>query len=164
MIQQKQTSSQSSRCHFIPCFFMTLHEKIAEYAQTWHYGTIRDVAGFLHARPIMQRHALARCFEKICATPRVFLKRETNEWVNAVAHEDPRALGDAVLSVRRTRRNIFLWACGNGHLDVAQWMLSVEPSIDVRAFNDYAFRQNNTSLPVGVQSWRSRNGTLVASS
>ena len=132
---------------------MTLHEKIAEYAQTWHYGTIRDVAGFLHARPIMQRHALARCFEKICATPRVFLERETNKWVNAVAHEDPRALGDAVLSVRRTRRNIFLWACKNGHLDAAKWLLTVETDIDVRAQDDLAFRLACEEGHLDVAQW-----------
>lgn len=34
----------------------------------------------------------------------------------------------------------FRWACGNGNLRIAKWLLKVAPKINVRSLNDCAFR------------------------
>ncbi len=34
----------------------------------------------------------------------------------------------------------FRYACTNGHIEVAQWLLSVNPDINISAYHDYAFR------------------------
>jgi ankyrin repeat protein len=50
-------------------------------------------------------------------------------------------------------QSAFRWACRNGHLNVAKWLLSIEPSIDVRRFGDAAFRSACYNGHLRVAKW-----------
>ena len=47
----------------------------------------------------------------------------------------------------------FKWACENGHLEVAQWLLSIKPDIDVSAVSDWAFRWTCENGHLEVAQW-----------
>lgn len=47
----------------------------------------------------------------------------------------------------------FRWACAKGHLDIAKWLLIVQPPIDVRALGDDAFRCACVNGHLHVAKW-----------
>lgn len=48
---------------------------------------------------------------------------------------------------------VFRLACHNGHLEVAQWLLTVKPTIDISAENDNAFRYACYYRHLNVAQW-----------
>ena len=47
----------------------------------------------------------------------------------------------------------FRVACANGHMDIAKWLLTVTPCINVRAKDDYAFRYACANGNIDVAKW-----------
>ena len=47
----------------------------------------------------------------------------------------------------------FGWACENGHLHVAQWLLQIKPTINVSTDNEYAFRWACGNGHLHVAQW-----------
>jgi ankyrin repeat protein len=47
----------------------------------------------------------------------------------------------------------FLQACENGSLDIAQWLLSFKPDINISAKNEYAFRKACKNGHLTVAQW-----------
>ena len=39
------------------------------------------------------------------------------------------------------KNNAFIISCKNGHLEVAQWLFSIKPDIDISANNEYIFKE-----------------------
>jgi ankyrin repeat protein len=48
---------------------------------------------------------------------------------------------------------VFLYACKNGHLHVAQWLLQIKPAIDISAYNEEAFRGACSNGHLHVAQW-----------
>jgi hypothetical protein len=58
------------------------------------------------------------------------------KWLSIEPSIDIRAYGH----LHQLLSSAFCWACSGGHLHVAKWLLNFDPSIDVRAIDDLAFR------------------------
>ena len=47
----------------------------------------------------------------------------------------------------------FRWACENGHLEVAKWLIETFEGIDIHAVNEYAFRGACENGHLEVERW-----------
>lgn len=48
---------------------------------------------------------------------------------------------------------ILQWACEKGHIQIAKWLLSENPEIDISVGNDYAFRASCENGRLDVAEW-----------
>jgi hypothetical protein len=58
---------------------------------------------------------------------------------------------DIVISA--LNEDLFCWACADGYLHVAQWLLQVKPKINISAFNEKAFRMTCENGQLDVCKW-----------
>ena len=57
------------------------------------------------------------------------------------------------IDISANNEEIFRVACECGHLEVAQWLLSIKPTIDISAKNDYAFRFACENGDLHIAQW-----------
>lgn len=83
---------------------------------------------------------------------------------NAVASSEQSSLSGSAQSGNKVslRKNInissydeyaFRGACENGHLKVAQWLLSIKPTIDISSTDEYAFRYACANNHLNIAQW-----------
>jgi hypothetical protein len=124
------------------------------------YGNLQKAKGLLYVHPTIDISVEAFC--KACGNahlnvafwilkikPEFYISAETNEgfisaflmacyygwlnvvkWIYLMKHIDINHVEKA-----------FVWACKNGHLEIAQWIYQVNPSINISAYENQAFRE-----------------------
>ena len=58
-----------------------------------------------------------------------------------------------LVNISSCNESAFRWACHNGHLEVAQWLLEVKPNINISAENEYAFKYACGDGYIEVAKW-----------
>ena len=57
------------------------------------------------------------------------------------------------MDISAKEEEAFCMACKNGHLEVAQWLYQIKPSLDISADNEYAFRCACCNGHLEVAQW-----------